>query len=89
MCNRHTFGVFLSNGQRKQGLVKSFLRVMFVHVGEPTIRLEDDTVWTLYKENDMMMLAQPTEKAIVSFQVYDDGETFAVARRYDASKVRA
>lgn len=85
-ADRHSFGIYLSNGQKKPGLKKSFIEVMEILVCfHKTVTLIDGSEWQLYGEPevlDKMHEKIDFVRCIVSFQVYDDGEAFAVARLF-------
>lgn len=83
-----SFSIYLSNKQRKPGLIKAFIETHHVDVNARTIRLADDSLWPLYRDKQFVSyLLNTTEsigwlKCLVSFQCFNDGTYFAVARPY-------
>lgn len=77
--NKPTFTIYQANGKRKTGLKKAFVEVIRLAYNKPTIKLADGSVWPVYYESQAPILGA---KYIVSFQVYNDGSFFAVARLY-------
>lgn len=85
-----TFSIFLSNREKKKGLVKHWLEVKPLFLGRHNIVMPDGTRWPLYIEpatqaeiNKLSYEERITAKeCLVSFQVFNDGEFFAVARLY-------
>jgi len=89
---RHTFNIYMENGQRKKGLRKAFVLTQSVHRYMVNILSLDGSAFKLYLEDDVRAhfeyhLSQIEElRCIISYQVYDDGECFAVARKYGAKQ---
>ncbi len=90
-----TFGIYQANGQKKVGLKKAFIEVIDVVLPVDklldTITLKDGSVWPLFFDepgiNSRSFHANSKVTFIISFQVYDAGNYFAVARLYnDKSK---
>jgi hypothetical protein len=86
--NNHTFSIYLANRKKKPGLVRSFLLEMEIIFGEKKILLNDGSEWPLYKEEELQQYLENNGKAnaLVSFQVFEDGEFFAIARLYREKK---
>ncbi len=81
---RHTFHITTPNRTKKQGLIKSFLSIRIIGQLERNISARDGRSFVLYKEQELKMEYGKQGimelKCVVSFQEYDDGERFAVAR---------
>lgn len=80
----HTFGIYLSNGQRKPGLIKAFLEEVKVEWNQTEVTLADGSIWPLIRENEVSLdhfASTIPVDCICSFQVYQDGTFFAVARK--------
>jgi len=77
-----TFGIYQANGHRKIGLKKAFVEILMLTGALNEIRLEDGSLWPIYYEAPINMIQDMCVKHIVSFQVYEDGRFFAVARLY-------
>jgi hypothetical protein len=90
---RHTFHILRSDGMRKDGLLRSFIKEVTLCFADTELRLDDDdgTVWTLYGEQSVLdAFARCLDvKCVVSFQSYKDGERIAVARIWKPSKHKA
>lgn len=82
--NRKTFGISLSNAQKKPGLVKSFLAVETISRFDRKLVTRDNVEWPVYHEPELSEAFKhnETQKCIISFQAFDDGEFFCVARLY-------
>lgn len=83
--NRVSFGIYKANGTKKDGLRKNFVIVdSFVPVLSHYTLESDGSVWPLYYEDRYVQAgsyhANVPIKFIISFQLYEDGEYFAVAR---------
>lgn len=74
-----TFSIFLSNKRKKPGLCKSFLEEHSLSPTQTQIVLEDGSIWPLYHEHKVVF-DNGYYKAIVSFQCFEDGSYYAVAR---------
>lgn len=84
---RYSFEVFDKAKTRKLGLKLSFLDIRVLHAADTIIITErhgQKTQWPLYKEESLQhaFRKSPMVKCIISFQMFDDGEYFAVARVY-------
>jgi len=77
---QRSFGIYQANGKRKDGLKKAFVEVMDICTEDTKVKLKDGSIWPLYF--DSIQGSPSIDKCIVSFQVYDDGDYYAVARLY-------
>lgn len=80
----YTFGIYLANGQRKPGLLKAFLEEHLIDWNQSEITLSDGSVWPIIRENEVSeehISHNFPVTCICSFQVYETGEYFAVARK--------
>lgn len=77
-----TFTIYQANGKRKEGLKKAFVIVRDIKRTDETITLPDGSIWPLYIEPSELdsFVQSRLYKHIISFQVYDSGHYFAVAR---------
>jgi len=82
-----SFGIYQANGKRKDGLKKAFVEVMDIADTDDYVKLKDGSIWPLHYDTDERPI-HAVCKFIVSFQVYDNGEFYAVARHYK-EKVKA
>lgn len=87
---RYSFEVYTEAKQRKPGLKISFLEIRVIYAGDTKLSTERAglvTIWSLYKEPlvQHVLRNQQAVKCIVSFQMFDDGEYFAVARMFRES----
>lgn len=80
--NRISFSIYQANNRKKPGLKKSFIVVRDLLPGDTQVTLEDGSIWPLYYEKNTQYNPQQNwpKKWIISFQVYEDGDYFAVAR---------
>lgn len=86
--SRYSFEVFAVSGERKRGLRVSFLEVRGLHRDDIKITTERQgivTVWPVYKEPALQKhyLHETYARTIISFQMFEDGELFAIARLFD------
>jgi len=75
-----SFGIYQANGKRKEGLKKAFVEVMELNSNDDVAILKDFSIWPLFIED--ASCGNGITKFIVSFQVYENGDYFAVARLY-------
>lgn len=91
--NAKTFSVHLANGKPKPRLVKFFLENIEIKRGQNFITLEDGSEWPLYKEPSLRQALRQSKDgsaaALVSFQLFTDGEFFAIGRLYQPKKAKA
>jgi hypothetical protein len=84
--NKHnrSFSIYLANRKRKPGLIRSFLLELEIELGESRIVLNDGSEWPLFKEEELeqKLAHDGYAQALVSFQVFADGEFFAIGRLY-------
>ena len=72
------------NGKKKDGLVRSFLRVLTITTkdfDEGFVTLEDRSMWALYCEENFSQILkhEQSAKAVISFQDFGDKQ-LAIAR---------
>lgn len=77
-----SFNIYQANGKRKEGLKKAFVEIKELFGSEDTVKLADNSVWPIYYESPINMAFNSMVKHIISFQVYENGDYFAVARLY-------
>lgn len=85
-----SFGIYQANGKKKDGLKKAFVEVVEIEIpvdkAIETVTLKDKSVWPLYFDepgiNSRSFHANSKVTFICSFQVYENGDYFAVARLY-------
>lgn len=91
--NCKTFSVYLTNGKLKPRLVKFFLENVEIKRGQNFITLKDGSEWPLYKEASLRQALRQSKndsvEALVSFQLFTDGEFFAIGRLYKPKKAKA
>jgi len=90
---RYGFNVFNEKRERKPGLRISFLDVRVVYARDTVLTTErhgNITEWPLYKEESLQhaFRKEQAAKCIISFQMFEDGEYFAVARLFKEGKVK-
>lgn len=91
MSNLKTFNIFLQNGQKKPGLRRSFLRKVTIPFGVHDIVLEDGSNWLIYKEPEVREYQNThgrEAECLLSFQIFQDGEAFAIARLFKEEFVK-
>jgi len=80
--NRKTFSIMKETGHKKEGLIRSFLVVQIISRFDRTITSREGTAWPIYHEPELQDAFKKQEeiKCIISFQSFQDGEFFAIAR---------
>jgi len=87
--NRKTFSILMSTGHKKEGLIRSFLVVQSISRFDRQITTIDETKWPIFHEPELQDAFKKQEeiKCIISFQSFQDGEFFAIARLYKENQV--
>lgn len=76
-----SFSIYQANGKRKEGLKKAFVMRKALFGLETQVILNDGSKWPLFFETNVNAICNITQY-IISFQVYKNGDYFAVARLY-------
>lgn len=81
-----SFGIYQANGKRKDGLKKAFVFIDTIDLNiNKYILASDGSVWPIYYDIEQLKARQASKqqfKCIISFQVYNDGDYYAIARLY-------
>lgn len=88
--DRHTFSIYVAHGVKKSGLIRSWCHEIEIELNTLVVHDNAMHLYNLYQEQevkDHMNKWIVKVKCIVSFQVYNDGEQFAVARLWKPRKV--
>jgi hypothetical protein len=83
-----TFSIYLANGHKKPGLVKSFLDTYTIAHDDLELMVDDGSIFDLYIEpvTKDFLWRNGEQLCIISFQVYENGDAIAVARLYRKEK---